>query len=64
MRVALGAQPLHVLTTVFKRRLVQIALGIGVGAIQALGFSASMSDVHLDDFGRSGCRPYFPESGH
>ena len=33
MRVALGAQPLHVLTTVFKRPLVQIALGIGVGII-------------------------------
>jgi putative ABC transport system permease protein len=35
VRVALGAQPLHVLTTVFKRPLVQIALGIGVGAILA-----------------------------
>jgi hypothetical protein len=36
VRVALGAQPLHVLTTVFKRPLVQIAFGIGVGAIMAL----------------------------
>jgi predicted permease len=51
VRVALGAQPLHVLTTAFKRPLVQIALGIGVGAILALGFAASVSDVHLDDLG-------------
>jgi hypothetical protein len=54
VRVALGAQPLHVLTTVFKRPLVQIALGIGVGAILALGLANNdLSDVHLDDFGRS-----------
>ncbi len=53
VRVALGAQPLHVLT-VFKRPLVQIALGIGVGAILALGLANNdLSDVHLDDFGRS-----------
>jgi hypothetical protein len=52
VRVALGAQPLHVLTTVFKRPLVQIALGIGVGAILALGLANNdLSDVHLDDFG-------------
>jgi putative ABC transport system permease protein len=52
VRVALGAQPLHVLTTVFKRSLVQIALGIGVGAILALGLANNdLSDVHLDDFG-------------
>ena len=36
VRVALGAQPLNVLSTVFKRPLVQIALGIGVGAIMAV----------------------------
>src|SRR3954470_19728272 len=32
----------------------QIALGIGVGAILALGLANNdLSDVHLDDFGRS-----------
>ncbi len=52
VRVALGAQPLHVLTTVFKRPLVQVALGIGVGSILALGLANNdLSDVHLDDFG-------------
>ena len=51
IRVALGAQPLHVLT-IFKRPLVQILLGIGVGAILALGVANNdLSDVHLDDFG-------------
>jgi predicted permease len=54
VRVALGAQPLHVLSTVFKRPLVQIALGIGVGAILALGLANNdLSDVHLDDFGNT-----------
>ena len=54
VRVALGAQPLHVLATVFKRPLVQMALGIGVGAILGLGLANNdLSDVHLDDFGRS-----------
>ena len=54
MRVALGAQPLHVLTTVFKRPLVQIALGIGVGAVLALALAHNnLSDVHLDDFGNT-----------
>jgi putative ABC transport system permease protein len=54
VRVALGAQPLDVLTVVFKRPLVQMALGIGVGAILALGLANNdLSDVHLDDFGRS-----------
>ena len=54
VRVALGAQSLHVLTTVFKRPLIRIALGIGVGAILALGLANNdLSDVHLDDFGRS-----------
>lgn len=51
VRVALGAQPLNVLTTVFKRPLVQIALGIGVGAILALGLANNdLSDVRLEDF--------------
>src|SRR5919112_184594 len=36
VRVALGARPLHVLTAVFKRPLVQVALGIGVGAMMGL----------------------------
>lgn len=52
VRVALGAQPLHILTAVFKRPLIQIALGTGVGAILALGLANNdLSDVHLDDFG-------------
>jgi putative ABC transport system permease protein len=52
VRVALGAQPRHVLTTVFKRPLVQVALGIGAGSILALGLANNdLSDVHLDDFG-------------
>jgi putative ABC transport system permease protein len=52
VRVALGARPLDVLTVVFRRPLVQIALGIGVGAILALGLANNdLSDVHLDDFG-------------
>jgi predicted permease len=49
VRVALGARPMDILTTVFKRPLVQMALGIGVGAI--LGFSLAnddLSTVHLD----------------
>lgn len=33
VRVALGAQPRHILTTVFKRPLIQVAMGIGVGAL-------------------------------
>ncbi|MET0398312.1 MAG: ABC transporter permease [Longimicrobiaceae bacterium] len=52
VRVALGAQPPQVLATVFKRPLVQIALGIGVGAVLGLGLANNdLSDVHLDDFG-------------
>jgi putative ABC transport system permease protein len=52
VRVALGAQPLHVLTAIFKRPLIQIALGIGVGSVLALGLTNNdLSDVHLDDFG-------------
>jgi predicted permease len=51
VRVALGAQPRHILTAVFRRPLVQIALGVGVGAILALGLANNdLSDVHLDDF--------------
>lgn len=54
VRVALGAQPLQILTLVFKRPVAQVALGIGVGAILALGLANNdLSDVHLDDFGRS-----------
>ncbi len=54
VRVALGARPLHILPTVFKRPLIQVALGIGVGAILALALANNdLSDVHLDDFGRS-----------
>jgi len=54
VRVALGAEPVHILTTVFKRPLVQIALGIGVGAILSVAVANNdLSDVHLDDFGRS-----------
>jgi putative ABC transport system permease protein len=53
VRVALGAQPLQVLPAVFKRPLVQVALGIGVGAILALGLANEfeLSDVKLADFG-------------
>jgi predicted permease len=55
VRVALGAQPLHVLTAVFKRPLVQIALGIGVGAIMALAIASQgdASDLRLEDFGNT-----------
>jgi predicted permease len=54
VRVALGARPLHVLATIFKRPLIQIALGVGVGAILAVALANNdLSDVHLDDFGRS-----------
>jgi hypothetical protein len=52
VRVALGARPLHVLATVFKRPLVQIALGIGVGAVLGLAIANDeLSELHLDDFG-------------
>jgi ABC-type antimicrobial peptide transport system permease subunit len=33
VRVALGARPLQIIVTVFKRPVLQIALGIGVGAV-------------------------------
>ena len=52
VRVALGARPLDVLTIVFKRPFVQVALGIGAGAI--LGFGLANDDlaaVHLDVVG-------------
>jgi putative ABC transport system permease protein len=54
VRVALGARPLHVLTIVFRRPLVQMALGIGVGAV--LGFvlaNDDLSEVHLDVLGKT-----------
>jgi predicted permease len=51
VRVALGAQPRHVLTIAFKRPLVQVALGIGVGTILSLGLlNNDPSDVLLDNF--------------
>ncbi|MDB4908071.1 MAG: hypothetical protein JWO05_2855 [Gemmatimonadetes bacterium] len=52
VRVALGARPLDVLIIVFKRPLVQVGLGIGVGAI--LGFvlaNDDLSKVHPDVLG-------------
>ena len=54
VRVALGAQPLDVLTVVFRRPIVQMAMGIGVGAI--LGFGLANDDltkVHLDVLGNA-----------
>jgi putative ABC transport system permease protein len=54
VRVALGARPLDVLAIVFKRPLVQMALGIGAGAI--LGFVLANDDlakVHLDVLGKA-----------
>ncbi len=52
VRVALGAQPLQVLRVVFKRPLVQMALGIGVGAILGFGLANDdLSTVHLDALG-------------
>jgi ABC-type antimicrobial peptide transport system permease subunit len=54
VRVALGARPLDVLTTVFKRPLVQMALGIGVGAILGFGLANDdLSEVHLDVLGNA-----------
>jgi hypothetical protein len=52
VRVALGARPLDVLTIVFKRPFVQVALGIGVGAILGFGLvNDDLSEVHLDVLG-------------
>jgi ABC-type antimicrobial peptide transport system permease subunit len=54
VRVALGAQPLDVLTIVFKRPLVQVALGIGVGAVLGFGVANDdLSKVHLDALGNA-----------
>ena len=54
VRVALGARPLDVLTIVFKRPLVQVALGIGVGAILGFGLANDdLSQVHLDALGKT-----------
>jgi putative ABC transport system permease protein len=54
VRVALGARPLDVLTIVFKRPLVQMALGIGVGAILGFGLANDdLSKVHLDVLGNA-----------
>ncbi len=54
VRVALGARPLDVLTIVFKRPLVQMALGIGVGAILGFGLANDdLSEVHLDVLGNT-----------
>ncbi|MFN2317548.1 MAG: ABC transporter permease [Gemmatimonadales bacterium] len=52
VRVALGARPLDILTLVFKRPLVQVALGIGVGAMLGFGLANDdLSKVHLDALG-------------
>lgn len=54
VRVALGAQPLNVLLTVFKRPLVQMGVGVGVGAV--LGFALANDDVskvHFDVLGNA-----------
>jgi putative ABC transport system permease protein len=54
VRVALGARPLDVLTIVFKRPFVQMALGIGVGAILGFGLANDdLSKVHLDVLGNT-----------
>jgi predicted permease len=54
VRVALGARPLDVLTTVFKRPLVQMAVGIGIGAILGFGLANDdLSKVHLDILGNT-----------
>jgi putative ABC transport system permease protein len=54
VRVALGARPLDVLTIVFKRPFVQVALGIGVGAILGFGLANDdLSEVHLDALGNT-----------
>jgi predicted permease len=54
VRVALGARPLDVLTIVFKRPLIQMGLGIGVGAILGFGLANDdLSAVHLDVLGNT-----------
>ena len=55
VRVALGAQRTHILATVFKRPMVQVALGIGVGTIMALLLGVEdKSDLPRDYFARAG----------
>ena len=54
VRVALGARPLDVLTIVFKRPFVQMAVGIGIGAILGFGLANDdLSKVHLDVLGNT-----------
>jgi putative ABC transport system permease protein len=54
VRVALGARPLDVLTVVFKRPLVQMALGVGIGATLGFGLANDdLSKVHLDMLGNA-----------
>ena len=54
VRVALGARPLDVLRIVFKRPLIQMALGIGVGALLGFGLANDdLSEVHLDVLGNT-----------
>ena len=54
VRVALGARPLQVLATVFRRPLVHMALGIGVGAFLGFGLANDdLSEVHLDVLGKT-----------
>lgn len=49
VRVALGARPFNVLMTVFRRPLIQMALGVGVGAILGFGLANDdLSKVHVD----------------
>jgi putative ABC transport system permease protein len=52
VRVALGARPRQIILTVFKRPLIQIALGIAVGGIMAGTIvSAGNSDLRLETLG-------------
>ncbi len=54
VRVALGARPLDVLTIVFKRPLVQMALGVGVGTILGFGLANDdLSKVHIGVLGNA-----------
>jgi hypothetical protein len=55
VRVALGGQPLHIVTTIFKRPLVQIAAGIGVGAIMTLLIlsQGDVADLRPADLGQA-----------
>jgi hypothetical protein len=54
VRVALGARPRDVLRVVFKRPLVQMALGVGIGAILGFGLANDdLSKVHLDILGNA-----------